>query len=192
MDTERVIALLERLQQGEANAGQELFGELYEDLRGRAHKLMGSGQPHTLQATALVHEAWIRLQGDGVSTPGGHQHFVALAARAMRSVLVDHARARGSVKRGGGIRPAPLDEALAVFADRVPDLLDLNEKLEELAQLDERLTQVVELRFFGALSIAETADVLGVSAATVERDWAAARAFLSARLDPQRAEPGEE
>ena len=183
MYTETIIELLGRLEAGDPKAASELFGELYGELRSRAHRLLSDGTPHTLQATALVHEAWIRLQSDGVGTPSGRAHFLALAARAMRSVLVDHARARSAIKRGGGVRPAPLDEALAVFSKRVPDLLDLNEKLEELSELDERLARVVELRFFGGLSIDETAGVLGVGSATVERDWTAARAYLAARLD---------
>ena len=183
MNTETIIALLARLETGDPDAASALFSELYGELHSRAHKLLASERPHTLQATALVHEAWLRLQGAGVEVPSGRSHFLALAARAMRSVLVDHARARSAVKRGGGVRPAPLDEALAVFSERVPDLLDLNEKLEELSALDERLARVVELRFFGGLSVDETALVLGIGRATVERDWTAARAYLSARLD---------
>ena len=139
---------------------------------------------HTLQATALVHEAWLRLAKGNVASARERGHFVALAASAMRSVLVDHARARGALKRGGGSRGVPLDEALEVFASRVPDLLELNEELDRLAELDPRAAKTVELRFFGGLSIAETAGVLEVSAATVERDWSTARDFLAARLAP--------
>ena len=184
IEDERMIELIARMQAGDAGAKAELFGELYDELRGRAAGLLAGERPHTLQATALVHEAWLRLAKGNVASARERGHFVALAASAMRSVLVDHARARGALKRGGGSRGVPLDEALEVFASRVPDLLELNEELDRLAELDPRAAKTVELRFFGGLSIAETAGVLEVSAATVERDWSTARDFLAARLAP--------
>lgn len=179
-----MIELMDRLRAGDRAAKGELFGELYEDLRARAGRLIAGDRPSTLQATALVHEAWLRLQSDGVASARERGHFVALAATAMRSVLVDHARARQTLKRGAGARGVPLDEALAVFATRVPSLIELHEELERLAELDPRSAKVVELRFFGGLSVVETADVMESSVSTVERDWNAARAFLAARLEP--------
>lgn len=184
MNPDPVQLLLERLQAGDPAAGEELFEIVYGDLHSRARRLLADSAPNTLQATALVHEAWLKLHGkDGAARNANDRaHFVAVAAKAMRSVLVDHARGKQALKRGGGNARVILDEALAVYTSRVPDVIELHEELEKLQALDERLARVVELRFFGGLSISETASVLGVGHATVERDWQAARAYLAGRL----------
>jgi RNA polymerase sigma factor (TIGR02999 family) len=180
--------LLERVRAGDEAASAQLFELAYGELRARAGALLAGGAPSTLQATALVHEAWLKLRG-----PAGHArdrgHFLAVAAKAMRSVLIDHARAKGALKRGPSEgRRLLLDEALEVYTARVPDMLELHDELERLASLDPRLAQLVELRFFGGLTVDEIAEVMGLGRATVERDWRSARAYLAARLAP--VEPG--
>jgi len=176
-----VTVLLERLRGGDEDAGAALFQTLYGDLHARARRLIGPAAGHTLQATALVHEAWLKLDRAGVPD-GDRGRFLAVAARAMRSVLVDHARARAAEKRPGSRPRLVLDEALAVYAERVPDVLELHDELERLAELDPRGARIVELRFFGGLTIEETAEALELGHATVERGWQSARAFLAARL----------
>ncbi|MEQ8768647.1 MAG: ECF-type sigma factor [Planctomycetota bacterium] len=166
-------------------AADALTARLYDELRALANRLM-QGQPagHTLQPTALVHEAWLRL-ANAESAPSDRMHFVRLAAKAMRQILVDHARRRQAEKRGGGRRRVSLDAALAWFEDRALDLVALDTGLEQLAARDGRQAQLVELRFFGGLSIAEAAQALSVSTATAERDWAVARAFLFRELSDE-------
>jgi RNA polymerase sigma factor (TIGR02999 family) len=146
---------------------------------------------HTLQATGLVHEAYLRLVNHQPAGWNGRGHFFAVAAKAMRSILVDHARARGAAKRGGGADPLTLEDVEAVAEGEVP-VLDLDEALSRLAQLDPRKGSLVELRYFGGLSIEETAEVLGLSPATVKREWRTARAWLRRELtaDPSARPPG--
>ena len=188
--------LLERVRAGDEEASAELFELVYGDLRSRAQSLLSGGSPNTLQATALVHEAWLKLRGPADDFRD-RSHFLAVAAKAMRSVLIDHLRARGALKRGGGRssedveRRLLLEEAIEVYSSRVPDMLELHDELERLAELDERLAQLVELRFFGGLTVDEVAEVQGVGRATVERDWRAARAFLAARLRPEAGDGSE-
>ena len=138
------------------------------------------GQPadHTLQATALVNEAYMRLVDVQQMNWQGRAHFLAMAARLMRRILVDSARARGYQKRGGGAVRVSFTEQLAVIDSKGVDMVRLDDALQALAELDERQSRVVELRFFGGLSVAETATVLGVSNETVMRDWKVARAWL--------------
>ena len=169
---------------GDPNAASRLLPLVYDQLRALAGRHMRGERPdHTLQPTALVNEAWMRLfQGQGIDDPQGRRHFFALAARVMRQVLVDHARRRGRDKRGGGEQPKPLEGALALAEVEGVDVLDLDTALEELAGLDARQARVVELRFFGGLEAQEVAEVLEVSLSTVERDWRAARAWLYQRL----------
>lgn len=181
MNAPNATILLERLKDGDPSAGEALFELVYGDLRARAGALIGRDAGHTLQATALVNEAWMRIDKAG-STPDNRAHFLAVAAKAMRSVLVDHARARNARKRDGGARVL-LDEALAVYSSRVPDVLELHDELERLGELDERMARIVELRFFAGLSIEETAATLGIGHATVERTWQTARAWLRTRLE---------
>ncbi len=137
---------------------------------------------HTLQATDLVHEACLRLLGAEPPDWRDRAHFFAVAARAMRRFLIDHARARGYAKRGGHARRISLDEVAELSAEQAADLIVLDETLDRLAALDPRQHRVVELRFFGGLSVEETAEVLGVSPITVKRDWRTARAWLYAEL----------
>jgi len=162
-----------------------LFELLREQLRGLASaNLRRQGPGHTLQTTALIHEVWLRLEGSG-ATQAYHnrEHFLATAARAMRSVLVDHARRARADKRGGGRERLPIDVALEQAEERsAVDVLELDDALGRLARRDERQARVVELRFFGGLSVAETASVLDVSEATVARDWRMARLWLLADL----------
>ncbi len=138
------------------------------------------GQPsdHTLQATALVNEAYVRLVDVQEMNWRNRAHFLAMAARLMRRILVDSARTRGAHKRGGDAIKVSFSEDLAVSDDKGPDMLGLDDALHALAELDERQGRVVELRFFGGLSVAETAAVLGISCETVMRDWKLARAWL--------------
>lgn len=143
--------------------------------------MRGERQAHTLQATALVHEAFVRLVGMDVSWQD-RAHFLSVAARAMRRILVDHARAKGSAKRGAGAVPLPLEDALVVADEPQPAILSLHEALERLAVVDPRMGQAVELHYFGGLTHEESAAVLGVSPTTVERDLRQARAWLTREL----------
>ena len=187
MESSPVTVLIERVEEGDSAASEELYALVYGELRAKARALLGRGA-NTLQPTALVHEAWLKLAGPAGSGLSGRVHFFALAAKAMRSVLIDHARAKDAVKRPGDAQRLVLDEVLAVYTARVPDLLALEEALAELERLDPELSRVVELRFFSGLTIPETAEVMQVGTATVERSWRSARAFLSARLDADAAE----
>ncbi len=180
-----VTSVLERLHGGDSLAADELLPLVYGQLRGLAERCMGGERDdHTLQATALVHEAYIRL------TPGldvsweDRGHFFAVAAKAMRRVLVDHARAKKTDKRGGGALREELEhlELDAATGAQHLDLLVLHEALERLELQDERKARVVELRYFAGLSSDETAEVLGVTSRTVDRDWLFAQAWLSQDL----------
>jgi RNA polymerase sigma factor (TIGR02999 family) len=151
----------------------------YEELRGLAANLLrGRRRGDRLATTSLVHEAWLRLAPHGGMTVRGQSHFFAIAARAMRHVLVDNARRQGALKRGGDLERRPLQDDPPGARAADPDLLALDEALTRLSLLDPRKGRVVELRFFGGLDVAETAEVLGVSAATVKRDWTLAKAWL--------------
>ena len=177
--------ILFRAAQGEGAAEGELFEIVYQELRRIADRQMrGQGPGHTLQATALVHEAFLRIFGGGELRFESRQHFLATAAVAMRQVLVDHARRRKSVKRGGDRQPVRIDTRCDAPQKSEIDLdvLDLHQALEELNALDERQGRLVELRYFGGLEVEEVARVLDVSKTTVEREWRAARAWLGKRL----------
>ena len=181
-----VTALLGRAAGGDRAAFDRAVALVYDELRGLAHAQLRRERPgHTLDTGALVHEAYLRL-GDGRGPAWeGRGHFLAVAAAAMRRVLVDHARRAHAAKRGGAARPLPLDEALARPA-ALPDdrLLALDEALARLATLDPRQARVVECRYFGGLTEEETAHALGVGLRTVKRDWAKARAWLYRALHP--------
>jgi len=160
----------------------ELLPLIYEELRQIARKhLRGQRVDHTLQTTALIHEAYLRLVGGAPANVHDHLHFVSLASRIMRQVLVDHARARLANKRQGGVR-VTLSEAQDVAAQSELDVLAIDEALARLAELDEQQAHVVELRYFGGLSIEDTALALHISAATVKRDWTMARTWLRSEL----------
>ena len=180
-----VTALLQEWQDGDAGAMERLLPLVYNELRRVARaRLRDERADHTLQATALVHEAYLRLIGPGQATPRNRAHLFAIAARLMRQILVDHARRKRARKRGGGDTAITLHEPTPAPGMEVVDLLALDEALTELTALDPRLCQVVELRFFAGLNIDDTAEALKVSAATVERDWAVAKTWLYQRLSP--------
>jgi len=177
-----VSQLLAQWKAGDGQAREQLLPLVYDELKRVARRhLRGEAEGHTLQTTALVHEAYLRLVGSDLSWEG-RRHFLAVAAQVMRRVLVDHARGRGRAKRGGGITAVALQEELAAAPARPADLLDLDEALERLSSLDPRKAQVIDLLYFGGLSYDETAAVLGVSPATVHRDLRLARAWLFREL----------
>lgn len=173
--TERLLAIRE----GRREALDDLVPLVYERLRTMAHaRLRGRGPGASLDTTALVHEAYLKLVDQSRAAWRDRSHFFAVAATAMRQILVDRARRRGAAKRGRTLRPATLDEELPGVEPRAEDVLALDEALTQLGALDERLARMVELRFFVGLSIEETAGVLGLDARTVNRDWRVARALL--------------
>ncbi len=179
-----VTRLLAAADGGDPHALDDLFPVVYEDLRRLASSYLGRERAgHTLQPTALVHEAFVRLVGMEASSVQSSRHFFAVAARAMRRILVDHARRRNAGKRGGGHAKLSLDRLPTEPEARDACLLELDDALQKLGELDERKGRVVELRFFGGLDIEATAAALEVSHATVERDWAFARAWLARALD---------
>lgn len=180
----RATLLLQRLDEGDDRAADELLPLVYDELRLLAERQMGGeAAGHTLQPTALVHEAWLRMVGDLGAGPGGRRQFFGFAARVMRNVLVDHARARRAAKRGGGRPRQALDDALVLYEDKAHDLLELDEALRGLAQVDEQLVSIVELRFFAGLGAAEAAQVLDMPLRSLERGWATARAWLRGKLE---------
>lgn len=156
---------------------------LYEELRRLArHFLAAERGDHTLQPTALVHEAYLRLVGQRSVDWRNRAHFLAMAATMMRRILVNHAQAHNAAKRAGGAEIVSLEDAFGVFTDPRVDLLDLNATLDRLAGIDPQQGRVVELRYFGGLSIEETAEVLGISPATVKREWSTARLWLMQQM----------
>ncbi len=168
---------------GDARASARLYDTLYGALHERAKRLMRSqGPAATLQATALVHEAWLKLANSGGACWNDRRHFLKVAARAMRQVLVDHARAKKTEKRGGGRTRVEFDALFELFEERASDLVGLDEALERLADFDPELARVVDLRFFAGLSIEECAEVMRCSHATVERSWRTARTWLRSEL----------
>jgi RNA polymerase sigma-70 factor (ECF subfamily) len=178
-----VTELLQAWQHGDAGALDRLLPLVYDELRRVARARLRRERPgHTLQATALVHEAYLRLVGAGGTTPRNRTHLFALAARLMRQILVDHARRKEARKRGGTATMITLQESVPAPEIAIVDVLALDEALTELSALDPRLSRVVELRFFAGLNIDEAAEELHVSAATVERDWTVSKAWLHQRL----------
>ena len=174
----QVTQLLNNWSNGDQAARDQLMTLVYEELHWLAHQYMKRERPgHTLQTSALVNEAFVKLVDQRDVHWQNRAHFFGIAAQLMRRILVDHARSRQSAKRGGG-RPVPLDEALTVSNERSTEVLALDEALNGLAAVDERKTRIVELRFFAGLSIEETAGVLAVSPGTVMRDWTLAKAWL--------------
>ena len=174
--------LLTRWGAGDQAALEKLLPLVYEQLRQLARHYLASERPgHTLQCTALVHEAYLKLVGQAPVRIESRAHFFAIAARLMRQILVDHARARLSSKRGGGCLVA-LDESADIPPRQDVDIVALDDALNELSRLDERQARIVELRFFAGLSIAETSRVLALSPATVTRNWTNARLWLQREL----------
>jgi RNA polymerase sigma factor (TIGR02999 family) len=182
MEPEPLTSLLRRAQQGDREAPGQLYERVQRELHGQAHLLLRGDPRVTLQTTALVNEAWLRLAGGANSTWNDRAHFLRVAARAMRSVVVDHARARRAVKRGGGGERSGLDGVVAAHEERALDLVALDDALAPLARFDAQLAQLVELRFFAGLSLEETARVLEVSPSTVERGWRTARTWLRGEI----------
>jgi len=178
-----VTRLLELWSSGHSDAVEKLFPLVYDELRSLASGFLRRERSgHTLQATALVHEAYFRLTGHSEATVRDRAHFFAVAAQAMRRILVDHARRHRAQKRISPEDRVPLDELPTVAADPDLDMLALHEALTALSDINPRQGNVVELRYFGGLTAGETAEVLEVSVATVERDWHAARLWLRRRL----------
>jgi RNA polymerase sigma factor (TIGR02999 family) len=176
---EGVTELLARWNDGDLAARDSLIPLVYDELRLVAKKnLAGQRSDHTLQATALVHEAYLRLVNRKAANWHGRVHFFALAAQMMRQILVDHARMRNAAKRGGGAFTVVLEDGAAGEEGINLDLIGLDRAMKRLASLDARQSQIVELRFFGGLSIEETARVIDVSPATAKREWATARVWL--------------
>lgn len=181
--TVETAQLLAQSSRGDAGARDRLIRRVYEELRALATHYMGRERSdHTLQATAVVHEAFIRLFSGATVDYQGRVHFMGMASQAIRHVLIDHARQRLAAKRGGGTEPLALDDGQAPFELTPAGLIELDEALSRLHALSERQARVVELRFFGGLSIEETADLLGISPATVGADWRCARAWLREQL----------
>jgi RNA polymerase sigma factor (TIGR02999 family) len=178
-----VTVLLTRWQQGDAEALKELTPLVYTELHQLAGHYMRQERPdHTLQPTALVHEAYVRLTNVREPSFNNRVHFYGAAATVMRRILVDHARERRSAKRGSGVTPVALDDAPEMGIDVSLDLVSLNDALESLAAVADQPARVVELRYFGGLTIDETAVFLGVAPITVKRHWAFARAWLHRAL----------
>lgn len=166
----------------EAAAG-ELLPMVYAELRRVAEAYLRRERgDHTLQPTALVHEAYLRLVGQKAASFTDKAHFMRVAARAMRRILVDHARARKAAKRGGGAAEVGLEEGMVLIENRAIDMIALDEALDDLQKLDAEQAKVVELRFFAGLTSVEVSHVLGMSLRTVEREWAFARAWLRSKM----------
>ncbi len=185
----QATALLGRIQSGDTSAPDALFALLYDELRAVAGACLARERTnHTLHPTDLVHEVWLRTLAESSERSfADRQHFVRAAARAMRHVLVDHARARLTQKRGKGYRGAPLDLVLESFQDEAVDVVALSDALEGLGRMDPELGRLVELRYFAGLSIDETAKVMEVSTTTIERGWRVARMWLRKAMP----EPGD-
>ena len=178
-----VTALLSEMSEGNASAAERLVPIVYEELKRLARRYMRRERSdHTLQTTALVHEAYLKLAGQESVKWQSRSHFYGVAAQMMRRILTDHARRNLRLKRGGANDILPLDEALVFSPEYSEELLKLDEALDRLAKLDVRQGRVVELRFFAGLTVEETAEFLGISPKTVKRDWAVAKAWLHAEV----------
>lgn len=194
-DSADVTSLLQAWRAGDRAALDELIPLVYRELHGIASRHLARERPgHTLQSTALVHEAFLRLIGQRAVDWQNRAHFFAIAASQMRRILVDHARRGTAGKRGGAARPASLDDAFEIAAPTIGlepiDALALDGALQQLEAIDPTQGRVVELRYFGGLTIEETAAVLGISTGTVKRDWTTAKAWLFRALERDLAGPG--
>jgi RNA polymerase sigma-70 factor, ECF subfamily len=175
----QVTELLQGWRGGDRNALDALVPLVYKELRRLAHfQLRDERYDHTLQSAALVNEAYVRLVGLKTPQWESRTHFFAIAAQLMRQILVDYARRHGSAKRGGSVCKLSLDDAMVVSRQKALDVVALDDALQELARIDERQSRVVELRFFGGLTLEEISAALEIGPATVQRDWTAARAWL--------------
>jgi RNA polymerase sigma factor (TIGR02999 family) len=178
-DRHDITGLLQAWRSGDREARDRLFPLVYQELRRIAHRQLGrERKDHTLGTTALVHEAYLKLVDQSRAQWADRAHFYAVAARAMRRILVDYARRHRALKRGAEKVRIDLDDAPAVAAERAQTLVALDDALTQLAEVDERLSKVVECRFFGGLTEEETAEALSVTARTVRRDWVKAKGWL--------------
>jgi RNA polymerase sigma factor (TIGR02999 family) len=185
---QEVTQLLTDWGEGNQAALDRLMPLVYAELHRMASRYMGMQNPgHTLQPTALIHEAYVRLAGDDERQWKNRAHFFGVAAKSMRHILVDHARTHQATKRGGGRHAVALDEAVVVSDERMAEIVALDDVLADLAKLNPRQSEVVELKYFGGLSAEETTEVLKVSPETVMRDWRAAKAWLYAQLSQPSA-----
>lgn len=190
VSTERITGLLVALSRGQSDALDALLPIVYEELRSiAARQLRGSNRDRTLDTTGLVHEAYMRLADQTHPAWKDRRHFFSVAAIAMRQIVVDEARRRRAAKRGGGVRPLPLDGVELPIEAQAEEILAIDRALEDLAGVSPRLARVVELRYFAGLSVEETAGQLGVDPRTVKRDWQKARAFLMRVLGEGPGEP---
>jgi RNA polymerase sigma factor (TIGR02999 family) len=186
--SKNVTQLLHAWGKGDEAARDELIPLVYDTLRRIArHQLRGERAGHTLETTALINEAYLKLVEQSVSWQS-RAHFFGIAARLMRQLLVDYARARQRLKRGGDLQQISLTDAAGIAEDKAVDLLALDDALQILTEVDPQSSRIVELRFFGGLTIEETAQVMGISTPTVERGWRAARAWLQTELSPSLSE----
>lgn len=180
-----ITNLLRAITGGDQDALGQLVAILYDELRRIAYGYMRrEREDHTLQTSALINEAYLRLIGAQSIEYKGRIHFLALAAQTMRRILVEHARSRAYVKHGGGMPCVSLEEGMVIAPDRDPELLKLDDALAELAKIDARKAQIVEMRFFAGLSVQETADALTVSPQTVLRDWKLSKLWLTRQMMP--------
>jgi RNA polymerase sigma factor (TIGR02999 family) len=178
-----VTEMLNKWKNGDQGVLEKLIPVVYDELRRQAARyLQRERRGHTLQATALIHEAYLRLIDQATMEWKSRAHFYAIAARLMRQILVDHARKRQAGKRGGSDIKVPLEEAMVTTPGKNVDLVGLDEALTRLAVLDPQQSRIVELRYFSGLSVDETAEVLGVSSRTVKRDWNVAKAWLRQQI----------
>lgn len=185
-ESQEITRLLQGWSDGDEQALAKLTPILYKELHRMAHRYMRQERPgHTLQTTALINEAYLRLIGWKNVRWQNRAQFFAVSAQLMRKILVDFARSRNYAKRGSGARTVSLEEVPGISRDRAGDILALDEALQTLAAIDPRKSQIVELRFFGGLSLEETADVLKVSSRTVRRDWELAKAWLGREMSAE-------
>ena len=183
-----ITQLLQDYSKGDQTALDALFETVYAELRSLARNYLNSERPdHTLQATALVNEAYVRLFGQETISWQNRAHFFSVAAQVMRNILVDHARRHQAEKRGSGERKLSLDDAVSFFAERDINLVKLDDALKTLERLDAKQSKIVELRFFGGLTIEEIAEVLHISSTTISRDWLKAKMWLHSQIVPDEA-----
>ena len=186
-NSHEVTQLLIEWSNGDKAALDKLMPLIYEELRRLAHHYMRRERPgHTLQTTALVDEAYVRLVNRQRVHWQNRAHFFAIAAHLMRTILVDHARSHAYAKRGGGARKVPLDEAMVISQERAAEVVALDDALEQLTRIDPRQSRIVEMRFFAGLTIEETAEVLSLSPATIKREWSTAKAWLYHELSKSK------
>ena len=179
----KITKVLEAIQDGDARAEDELMPLVYDELRRRAASFLKNESPgHTLQATALVNEAYVKLSNQKKSDWKSRTQFFYVGSQAMRQILVDHARAKGRQKRGGGLQRIELQDIPSSSGAVSTDVLGLNEAIEKLGKLDKRLAQIVEMRYFGGMTVREIAEALELSAGTIENDWRMIKAWLRREL----------